>query len=144
METILAIAKTVAESVVVGPAHIEDTTMGPLVSQRQLDHVQKMMQTGIDQGASLVVGGVGRPEGLDVGYFVKPTVFGNVTEDMTITKEEVFGPVLAVMGYESVEDAVTLVNNSIYGLAGYVWSSNSDLGLGELNSIVVEAGCNNY
>ena len=94
--------------------------LGPLVSQAQWDRVQAYIQKGIDEGATLVCGGLGKPEGLEQGYYVKPTVFANVTNDMTIAQEEIFGPVLSIIGYEDEDDAVRIANDTIYGLAAAV------------------------
>jgi aldehyde dehydrogenase (NAD+) len=94
--------------------------MGPLVSQAQWDKVQGLIQTGIDEGARLVAGGVGRPEGLNRGYFVRPTVFADVTNDMTIAREEIFGPVLSIIPFDSEADAIGIANDTEYGLTNYV------------------------
>jgi aldehyde dehydrogenase (NAD+) len=96
------------------------TAIGPMVSQRQYDRVQSYIRKGIEEGAELLVGGEGRPRGLEAGYFVKPTVFVNVRNDMTIAREEIFGPVLCVIPYDSEEDAVRIANDTVYGLHGYV------------------------
>ncbi|MBL9051471.1 MAG: aldehyde dehydrogenase family protein [Tabrizicola sp.] len=116
----LAVAKEVAEAIKVGDPRDEDTVMGPLVSKMQFDKVQKLIQAGIDEGATLVTGGVGRPADLNRGWFVRPTVFGDVVNAMTISKEEIFGPVLAIQPYDSIEDAIAQGNDTIYGLAAYV------------------------
>lgn len=100
------------------------TTMGPTVSARQFETIQRHIQGGIDEGARLVCGGVGRPEGLTRGYFVKPTVFAEVDPKMKIATAEIFGPVLAVIPYENQDDAIAIANGSIYGLGGYVFTSN--------------------
>lgn len=100
------------------------TTMGPVVSADQFKSIRDFIQTGIDEGAHLVTGGLERPEGLDQGYFVKPTVFTGVTQDMTIAREEIFGPVLAVMPYRDEDDAVRIANDSPYGLGGYVFGGD--------------------
>jgi aldehyde dehydrogenase (NAD+) len=102
----------------------EGTVLGPLVSQMQFDKVQRLIKIGIDEGATLVAGGLGRPEGLNRGYYVRPTVFGNVTRDMTIAIEEVFGPVLAIIAYDSEEEAIEIANDTVYGLAAYVQSKD--------------------
>jgi aldehyde dehydrogenase (NAD+) len=94
--------------------------MGPVVSKVQWDKIQGLIKKGIEEGATLVTGGPDRPEGLEKGWFVKPTVFANVTNDMTIAKEEIFGPVLSILGYESVDQAIEIGNDTEYGLAGYV------------------------
>ncbi|MGD9919433.1 MAG: aldehyde dehydrogenase family protein [Paenirhodobacter sp.] len=116
----LEIARRAAESVVIGDPQDEGTTMGPLVSALQFDKVQRLIQAGIDEGAVLVTGGTGKPEGRNVGYFVKPTVFGGVTNDMTIAREEIFGPVLSILPYETVEEAIAIANDTPYGLAAYL------------------------
>lgn len=102
-----------------GPAG-SNAFMGPVVNKAQFERIQALIATGIAEGATLVAGGVGKPEGLETGYFVKPTVFADTTPDMTVVKEEIFGPVLAIQTYEDVEDAIRLANDSIYGLAAYV------------------------
>ncbi len=115
--------KAAAESVTVGPG-ASDAQIGPLVSATQRDRVRGYIQKGIDEGARLVTGGVEPPEGLDRGYFVQPTVFADVTPDMTIAQEEIFGPVLVVMPYDDEEEAVRIANATVYGLAGAVQSSD--------------------
>jgi aldehyde dehydrogenase (NAD+) len=97
-----------------------------VVSRAQFDKIQRLIQQGIDEGATLVTGGVGRPVGLDKGYYVKPTVFADVTNDMTIAREEIFGPVLTLTGYDDEEDAVRIANDTVYGLAGYVSSKDPE------------------
>jgi aldehyde dehydrogenase (NAD+) len=119
MDEAVAVAKATAESISVGDP-TGNAQLGPVVSKVQFDKIQGLIKKGIDEGATLVTGGPGRPEGLDKGYFVKPTVFANVTNDMTIAREEIFGPVLSIMGYESVDQAVDIGNDTEYGLAGYV------------------------
>ncbi|WCP15559.1 3-succinoylsemialdehyde-pyridine dehydrogenase [Sphingobium sp. AntQ-1] len=104
----------------VGDPQVEGDHIGPVVSQRQWDRIQRLIQTGIDEGATLVTGGPGRPEGLSEGSYVRPTVFANVTPDMTIAKEEIFGPVLVLMPYEDDEDAIRIANDTPYGLGAYV------------------------
>jgi aldehyde dehydrogenase (NAD+) len=116
----LAVAKDAAEAIKIGDPRDEATVMGPLVSKMQFDKVQKLIQAGIDEGATLVTGGVGRPADLNRGWFVRPTVFGDVVNSMTISKEEIFGPVLAIQPYDSIEDAITQANDTIYGLAAYI------------------------
>ena len=100
--------------------------LGPLSSQAQVDRVNGYIQKGIDEGAKLVTGGTGKPEGLDEGYFVKPTVFSNVSNEMTIAREEIFGPVLSIIPYEGEEDAVRIANDTPYGLSGGVWAGDAD------------------
>jgi aldehyde dehydrogenase (NAD+) len=116
----IAIAKAAAEMVKVGDPTAEGTTMGPVVSDVQYDKIQALIQKGIDEGATLVTGGTGRPTGLNKGYFVRPTVFANVSNDMTIAREEIFGPVLSILPYKDEEDAIAIANDTVYGLSGYV------------------------
>jgi aldehyde dehydrogenase (NAD+) len=123
MDEAAAIAKATAEAVVVGDPSDAGTQVGPLVSQMQFDKVQALIQKGIDEGAKLETGGVGRPEGMNRGYFVKPTVFSHVTNDMTIAQEEIFGPVLSLIGYKDEEDAVRIANDTVYGLSAYISGS---------------------
>tara|TARA_B110001450_G_C17662966_1_gene498181 strand:+ start:446 stop:1873 length:1428 start_codon:yes stop_codon:yes gene_type:complete len=122
----LKIAKTTTESVKPGNPFTEATVIGPVVSEIQFEKIQGMIQKGIDEGATLVAGGTGRPDGLDVGYFVKPTVFGDVNNDMAIAREEIFGPVLAILPYETEAEAIEIANDSPYGLSGYVQSGSVD------------------
>jgi aldehyde dehydrogenase (NAD+) len=96
--------------------------MGPLVSQSQFEKVRDLIQSGIDEGATLVTGGTGRPAGLNRGYYVRPTVFGDVTSQMRIAREEVFGPVLSIMSYDSEDEAIEIANDTPFGLAGFVQS----------------------
>ncbi len=114
-----AIAKQVAEATTVGDPN-GNSAMGPVVSETQWNKIQGLIETGIKEGATLVAGGPGRPEGLDKGYFVKPTIFADVTNDMTIAREEIFGPVLAMLPYDSEEQAIAIGNDTVYGLAAYV------------------------
>ncbi|MDZ4393624.1 aldehyde dehydrogenase family protein [Cypionkella sp.] len=116
----LAVAKETAEAIIPGDPTLETTTMGPLISKTQYEKVQRLIQAGIDEGATLVTGGLGRPAGLNRGWFVQPTIFGDVTNDMTISKEEIFGPVLSILPYDTVDDAVTMANDTVYGLAAYI------------------------
>jgi aldehyde dehydrogenase (NAD+) len=118
------IAKATAESMRVGDPFGDSTMLGPVVSQAQFDKIQRLIQAGIDEGAQLAVGGTGRPEGLGRGYYVKPTVFGKVRNDMTIAREEIFGPVLSILPYEGDDDAVRIANDTPYGLSGYVSSGD--------------------
>ncbi|HYF20034.1 MAG TPA: aldehyde dehydrogenase family protein, partial [Ramlibacter sp.] len=98
------------------------TTLGPLVSQSQRDKVEGLIRSGVEEGATLVAGGTGRPDGTARGYFVRPTVFGDVTPDMRIAREEIFGPVLSILGYDSEDEAVAIANDTPFGLAGFVQS----------------------
>ncbi|MES1991665.1 MAG: aldehyde dehydrogenase family protein [Pseudomonadota bacterium] len=116
----IAIAKAAAEMVTVGDPTAEGIMMGPVVSDVQFDKIQGLIQKGIDEGATLVTGGTGRPTGLNKGYFVRPTVFANVSNDMTIAREEIFGPVLSILPYKDEEDAISIANDTVYGLSGYV------------------------
>jgi acyl-CoA reductase-like NAD-dependent aldehyde dehydrogenase len=118
------IAKEIAESFTPGDPFEGTTRLGPLVSEAQRDKVRGFIQKGIDEGAKLVTGGPEAPEGLEKGYFVKPTVFSNVSNDMTIAREEIFGPVLSIIPYEDEEDAIRIANDTIYGLAAAVMSSD--------------------
>src|SRR4029079_16085632 len=108
------------------PASPEATpgSIGPVVSEVQFNKIQGLIKKGIDEGATLVAGGLGRPEGLNRGYYVRPTVFANVTNDMTIAREEIFGPVLAMLPYDSEADAINMANDTVYGLSGYVQSGD--------------------
>ncbi|MBM3718122.1 MAG: aldehyde dehydrogenase family protein [Actinobacteria bacterium] len=119
-------AALVANGMKVGDPFADGTNLGPLASAAQRERVQGYIQTGIDEGATLVAGGLGAPEGLSTGYFVKPTVFSNVTPEMTIAQEEIFGPVLAILPYDDIDDAVWIANGTVYGLAGAVSSADKD------------------
>jgi aldehyde dehydrogenase (NAD+) len=117
----VAIAKATAESVKVAmPADAPPGAIGPISNANQYQKVQDLIQKGIEEGATLVAGGPGRPEGFNKGYFARPTVFANVRNDMTIAREEIFGPVLCILPYNTVDEAVEMANDTVYGLAGYV------------------------
>ncbi|HVF89965.1 MAG TPA: aldehyde dehydrogenase family protein [Blastocatellia bacterium] len=118
------IARRAAERFTVGDPREGRAKLGPLVSGAQRDRVRGYIEKGIAEGATLVTGGVEPPEGIEKGYFVRPTVFANVSNDMTIAREEIFGPVLSIIPYEDEDDAVRIANDTIYGLAGGVWSSD--------------------
>ncbi|MAW64393.1 MAG: aldehyde dehydrogenase family protein [Acidobacteria bacterium] len=120
MDEAAAIARGAAEQVKVGDPNAADTTIGPVVSDVQYEKIQNLIQKGIDEGATLECGGTGRPDGLNAGYFVKPTVFSHVTNDMSIAQEEIFGPVLSLIGYADDDDAVRIANDTVYGLSGYI------------------------
>jgi len=120
MEAVLALARAKAESLRPGDPADPATDMGPVISRAHWERVQGLIRTGIDEGATLVCGGPGRPEGLNRGHFVRPTVFGHVSPDMTVAREEIFGPVLSILPYDSVDQAVRMANDSVYGLAAYV------------------------
>ena len=119
MAEAIGIAKEAADSTTVGDPN-GNAQMGPVVNRVQWEKIQRLIKAGIDEGATLVTGGVGRPDGLDKGFYVKPTVFANVTNDMTVAKEEIFGPVVSILGYDSVDEAVQVGNDTEYGLAAYV------------------------
>lgn len=120
------LAVTAAESFTPGDPFDENTRLGPLVSAVQRDRVRNYIEKGIGEGATLLTGGSSAPEGLGTGFFVRPTVFSGVTRDMTIAQEEIFGPVLSIMPYDSEEEAIDIANDTEYGLAGGVWSSDPD------------------
>jgi aldehyde dehydrogenase (NAD+) len=124
MDEAAALAAKVAAATVVGDPKDENTVMGPLVSKLQWNKVQGLIQKGIDEGATLVAGGTGLPDGIDKGYYAKPTVFANVSNDMSIAREEIFGPVLSIIPYDDDDDAVRIANETPYGLSGYVSSSS--------------------
>jgi aldehyde dehydrogenase (NAD+) len=119
-----AAAKRAAEAVKVGDPLADGTNVGPLASEAQFEKVQRLIKKGIEEGAELVTGGPGRPEGLTKGYFARPTVFANVRNDMTIAREEIFGPVLSIIPYEDEKDAIRIANDTLYGLSGYVTSGD--------------------
>ena len=121
-----AIAKQVATATRVGDPCNESTTIGPLANKAQFDKVQGFIQQGIAEGAELIAGGLGRPPGMNRGYFVKPTVFSGVDNEMTIAREEIFGPVLCIIAYEGEDDAVRIANDTAYGLSGYVTSGDKE------------------
>lgn len=128
MEEVSAYLADEASRYVLGDPQDPATTMGPVVNQAQYDSIQRHIQIGIDEGADLVCGGPGKPEGRNQGYFVKPTVFADVKPDMTIAREEIFGPVLAVIPYTSEAEALTIANDSPYGLGGYVFGKDREKG----------------
>jgi len=123
-DTALQIAQAMAEAMKVGDAMADGTMMGPLANKNQFEKVNRLIRTGMEEGATLAAGGAGRPDGLTRGYFVQPTVFGDVRNDMTIAREEIFGPVLSILPYESEEQAVQIANDTLYGLSGYVSSGD--------------------
>ncbi|MGE0044726.1 MAG: aldehyde dehydrogenase family protein [Hyphomonadaceae bacterium] len=121
------IAAATAKAIkVMAPGDAERGAIGPLANANQFQKVQALIQKGIDEGATVMAGGVGRPEGFNRGYYVKPTVFANVTNDMTIAREEIFGPVLSILPYEDEEDAIRIANDTVYGLSGYVKSGSEE------------------
>jgi aldehyde dehydrogenase (NAD+) len=123
MDEAAAIAAEAARNVQVGDPRAEGTTIGPVVSATQYGRIQQLIEKGIGEGAKVEVGGPGKPEGLDTGYYVQPTVFSHVSNDMTIAREEIFGPVLVMIGYEDDDDAVRIANDTVYGLSGYISGS---------------------
>ena len=120
------IAEKVSEAVVMGPTSADTTTMGPVISKLQWDKIQGLIEAGIAEGAKVVCGGPGLPEGIDRGYYVRPTVFSEVSNDMTVAQQEIFGPVLVMIPYDSEEEAIRIANDTPYGLAGYVQSGDLD------------------
>jgi aldehyde dehydrogenase (NAD+) len=126
MAEAIDIARATTEKVAVGAPDEEGTAVGPVVSQAQFEKIQKLLQTAIDEGAEVVIGGPGRPEGFDEGYYVRPTVFAGVTNDMTIARQEIFGPVLTLIAYRDEDEAVRIANDTVYGLAGMVSSGDPE------------------
>ena len=122
----VAIAQRAAEATRVGNPEEEGNHIGPLFDQIQFDRVQTMIQVGIDEGATLVTGGLGRPEGIDVGWYVRPTIFADVNNSMRVAREEIFGPVLVIIPFDTEEDAISIANDTPYGLAAYVQTGNRD------------------
>jgi aldehyde dehydrogenase (NAD+) len=121
---VAAIAARAAEAQNIGEPGSEKTTMGPVANREQFNKIQRLIQTGIDEGASLVCGGTGRPAGLARGYYIRPTIFANVRNDMAIAREEIFGPVLCILPYDTVEEAIDIANDTPYGLAAYIHGKN--------------------
>lgn len=117
-------ARAVAEKTEVGPAHIEGRQIGPVVSETQFNKIQHLIKRGMDEGATLIAGGLGQPDGLNRGHFVRPTIFADVTSNMTIWKEEIFGPVLCVSAFDTEEEAIALANDTPYGLTNYVQTTD--------------------
>jgi aldehyde dehydrogenase (NAD+) len=126
MEIAIKAAREAAENIKIGDPADQNTDIGPVVSKIQYDKIQTLIKTGIDEGAMLVTGGLGRPDHLSKGYYVKATVFAKAANTMTIAREEIFGPVVTIIGYETEEDAIKIANDTEYGLAGYVSSGNMD------------------
>ncbi|MGJ1270990.1 aldehyde dehydrogenase family protein [Sphingobacterium siyangense] len=126
LDRINALAKATAESMVVGPPQNANTNIGPMVSVKQFDRVQQYIKTGIEEGATLLTGGLGKPEGLEEGNFVKATIFTNVSNAMTIAREEIFGPVLCIIPYQTEAEAIEIANDTPYGLAAYISSADSE------------------
>jgi aldehyde dehydrogenase (NAD+) len=126
MAEVIVAARQASETTKVGDPLSEDTGVGPLASKAQFDKVQRLINKGVEEGAKLIAGGPGRPEGISKGYFVKPTVFADVSNDMTIAREEIFGPVLCIIPYEDEDDAIRIANDTPYGLSGFVTSGNRE------------------
>ena len=124
MDEATSLAKAVADKTRPGDPRAAATTIGPVVNRTQWDKIQALIKKGIDEGARLAAGGPGRPADLNKGFYVRPTVFSNVTNDMTIACDEIFGPVLSIIGYKDEDDAVRIANDTPYGLAGYVSSGD--------------------
>jgi aldehyde dehydrogenase (NAD+) len=124
MDEAASIAAAVADATVVGDPRAEGTEVGPVVSEAQWNKIQGLIKKGIDEGATVAAGGLGRPEGLNKGFYVKPTVFADVSTGMAVANEEIFGPVLSILAYEDEDDAVRIANDTPYGLSGYVSSSD--------------------
>jgi len=120
MDEAASAAAAAAADITVGDPNDESSRIGPVVSQVQYDRIQGLIETGVAEGARVEAGGPGKPDGLNTGYYVKPTVFSHVTNDMTIAREEIFGPVLVMIGYEDDDDAVRIANDTAYGLSGYI------------------------
>lgn len=125
-EMAVEVAATQANETKVGGQFEDETCMGPVISETQYQRIQAMIKLGIDEGARLVAGGLGKPEGLENGYFVKPTVFADVSHDMRIATDEIFGPVLVIIPYDTVQEAIAMANDTEYGLSGYVTSNDID------------------
>jgi aldehyde dehydrogenase (NAD+) len=125
-DEVLELAARAAATFRTGPPEAPETQLGPVVSAAQFGKIQQLIATGIAEGATLVAGGPGRPEGLNKGFYVRPTVFGHVTPDMTVAREEIFGPVLSVISYQTEDEAIALANATEYGLAAYVQSADPD------------------
>ncbi|WP_445170411.1 aldehyde dehydrogenase family protein [Mycolicibacterium sp. Dal123E01] len=125
LDEAVTVARATAEGVTVGdPA--DSSAIGPVASKTQFEKVQGLIQKGIDEGATVVAGGTGRPDGLSTGYYVKPTVFADVNNDMTIAREEIFGPVVCILGYDDLDQAIEIGNDTEYGLYGYVSGADLD------------------
>jgi aldehyde dehydrogenase (NAD+) len=125
-EQAVEIAAEAARHTVVGDPRAEGTDIGPVVSETQYQRIQNLIERGIEEGATVVAGGPGKPEGLESGYYVKPTVFRDVNNEMTIAREEIFGPVLTMIPYQTVDQAIEIANDSEYGLSGYVFAGSTE------------------
>jgi acyl-CoA reductase-like NAD-dependent aldehyde dehydrogenase len=125
-EEAVVIAARVAEQTKAGDPNDPETHIGPVVSETQYDRIQGLIETGLNEGAKVAAGGPGKPEGQETGYYVRPTVFRDVDNGMTIAREEIFGPVLCMLPYSSVDEAIEIANDSVYGLSGYVWGASTE------------------
>ena len=123
-EQVIEIAKKIAAGLISGDPRASNTNLGPVVSKAQFDKIQYYIQKGIEQGADLIIGGIGRPDNLSRGFYVKPTIFANVKANMDIARDEIFGPVLSIMTYNDIDEAIAIANDSNYGLAAYVQSTD--------------------
>ena len=132
------IAKRVAEGIKIGDPGLEETVMGPVVSEKQWTKIQKYIRSGLDEGAKLIAGGLGKPYSLSIGYYIKPTIFSHVSPSMTIAREEIFGPVLCIIGFDTDAEAIEIANDSPFGLAAYVESS--DINRAKKVALKVRAG----
>jgi aldehyde dehydrogenase (NAD+) len=126
LEEVKTLIKEIVSKTIVGDPKNETTGVGPMVSNKQYERVQEYIKTGINEGAEVLVGGLGKPEGLEKGNFVKPTVFIHVNNQMRIAREEIFGPVLSIITYKTEEEAIEIANDTNYGLQAYVSSSNKE------------------
>jgi aldehyde dehydrogenase (NAD+) len=126
MAQAIVAAKRAADAITVGDPLAQGTAMGPLASKAQFEKVQRLIEQGIEEGATLIAGGLGHPDGMVEGYFVKPTVFADVRNDMTIAREEIFGPVLCMISYKDEDEALRIANDTPYGLSGFVTSGDID------------------
>ncbi|MCP4045791.1 MAG: aldehyde dehydrogenase family protein, partial [Gammaproteobacteria bacterium] len=130
LDEVKDIAVRAAQTIVVGDPEDENTTMGPLVSELQWNKVQALINKGIEEGCEVIIGGPGKPEGLETGYYARPTIFANVTNDKTIAVEEIFGPVFAILTYDNLDQAIDIANDTEYGLSAYISTTNIDRGRG--------------
>lgn len=135
MDKAINLAREISKGIVVGDPKKAETTLGPLVNEIQYNKVKDYIEKGIKEGATLVIGGNGMPDNVDKGFFVKPTIFANVKNSMTIAKEEIFGPVLSIIGYKDENEAIDIANDSEYGLSGYISSSNMKKAISIANKI---------
>jgi len=126
LDDVLEIAKRVGDAQTVGDPAKEGGHIGPLYDERQYARVQSLIQAGIDEGARVLVGGLGKPEGLEAGWYVKPTIFADVINDMTIAREEIFGPVLVIIPFDTEQEAIALANDTDYGLAAFLQTGSAE------------------